>query len=238
MLASVTSLAEARIVLQAGADIIDLKNPGQGALGALPIDIIRDITTKIASGKTTRPALSATIGDLPMVPEPIAEAVQATAASAVDYVKIGLFADLQQRQWQCIERLRPLCAQGIRIVIVMFADQKPDLSLLNKIAEVGCVGAMLDTADKNSGGLRDCLTTTELSAFVEQARALNLLTGLAGSLRLDDIEPLLSLNPDYLGFRGALCDRSQRTAGIDADAVAAVRALIPSQLASRQAVSF
>ena len=35
-----------------------------------------------------------------------------------------------------------------------------------------------------------------------------LLTGLAGSLEAADVPRLLLLAPDYLGFRGALCDQS------------------------------
>ena len=43
----------------------------------------------------------------------------------------------------------------------------------------------------------------------------NLLCGLAGSLRLDDIARLAPLQADYLGFRGALCVQQQRTAQLD-----------------------
>ena len=50
MLASVTSTAEALLALEWGADIIDLKNPSDGALGALPFETIRDIV-KIIDGR-------------------------------------------------------------------------------------------------------------------------------------------------------------------------------------------
>jgi dihydroneopterin aldolase len=221
MLASVTSPEEAQIVWHAGADIIDLKAPENGALGALPLTTITAITAKF----TNTVAISATIGDLPMVPECIGRMVSATAKAGVDYVKIGLFEDA--RRADCIRSLEPLCRKGIRIVIVMFADQNPDLDLLPLIAASGCTGVMLDTADKHSGGLLECLEPTQLSAFVEKARELNLLTGLAGSLRAVDIARLLPVTPDYLGFRGALCHRSQRTGTIDPAAVSAIRALIP-----------
>ena len=42
MLASVATLAEARLVEESGVDIIDLKNPAEGALGALPLaEVVR-----------------------------------------------------------------------------------------------------------------------------------------------------------------------------------------------------
>ena len=40
-LASVTCLNEAQLVLDANVDIIDLKNPAEGALGALPLETIQ-----------------------------------------------------------------------------------------------------------------------------------------------------------------------------------------------------
>lgn len=231
MLASVTSPEEAQIVLQAGADIIDLKNPAHGALGALAPATIRTIVTRFG----TAAPLSATIGDLPMQPALIHDAVAATADYGVDYVKIGLFDDPQRAD--CIRALQPLCAQGIRIVIVMFADRRPDVDLLPLIAASGCAGVMLDTADKQAGGLRSCLYETQLADFVARSKALNLLTGLAGSLSRADIAPLLTLAPDYLGFRGALCTQSQRTAQLDPAAVAEVRALIPKD-SVKTAVAF
>jgi uncharacterized protein (UPF0264 family) len=221
MLASVTSPEEAQIVLQAGADIIDLKDPARGALGARPAAVIQAIVTRFSSSAP----LSATIGDLPMQPQQICSAVAATAGCGVDYVKIGVFADPQQAD--CIRALRPLCEQGIRIVIVMFADRNPDPDLLPLIAATGCVGAMLDTADKHAGGLRSCLDPQQLADFVAKSKALNLLTGLAGSLRAGDIAPLLTLAPDYLGFRGALCSHGERTTQLDPAAVTDIRAQIP-----------
>jgi len=50
-----------------------------------------------------------------------------------------------------------------------------------------------------------------------------LLCGLAGSLCETDIDTLLPLGADYLGFRGALCAGGLRTDGIDAAALARVR---------------
>ncbi len=38
MLASVANAAEADVVLRHGADVIDLKDPGRGALGAVPLE--------------------------------------------------------------------------------------------------------------------------------------------------------------------------------------------------------
>jgi uncharacterized protein (UPF0264 family) len=86
---------------------------------------------------------------------------------------------------------------------------------------------MLDTAHKNGKTLRHWRKEGELRQFVNRARAHGLLTGLAGSLRREDIAPLLAIEPDYLGFRGALCSRSKRNQNLDAEAFARIRSAIP-----------
>ena len=42
-----------------------------------------------------------------------------------------------------------------------------------------------------------------------------MLCGLAGALRVEDIETLSPLQPDYLGFRSALCQQHRRTNRLD-----------------------
>ncbi|MGB8549761.1 MAG: (5-formylfuran-3-yl)methyl phosphate synthase, partial [Xanthobacteraceae bacterium] len=48
MLASVTGAEEAEIALEHGADIIDLKDPSEGALRALPLDLVRAAVAAVA----------------------------------------------------------------------------------------------------------------------------------------------------------------------------------------------
>ncbi|MFW6184548.1 MAG: (5-formylfuran-3-yl)methyl phosphate synthase, partial [Chloroflexota bacterium] len=43
LLISVTSVAEARAALRGCAHIIDVKNPGEGALGVAAIAVLRDV---------------------------------------------------------------------------------------------------------------------------------------------------------------------------------------------------
>ncbi len=222
MLASVTDAREAAVALAAGVDLIDLKDPARGALGALDHRVLRAIVAQV-DGKVP---VSATIGDLPMRPSSVEQAAMETAATGVDFVKLGLFKGGDSLG--CIGALADLARQ-VRLVAVFLADQSPDFGLLAALAAAGFRGAMLDTADKCSGGLRAQLPTQELKRFVAEARPRGLMTGLAGSLRARDVAPLLVLNPDLLGFRGALCTGGERTAGIDARAVADIRRRIPRE---------
>jgi dihydroneopterin aldolase len=220
LLASVTGSREAELAISHGADIVDLKDPAKGALGALEPSVVRDAVSVIAG---RRPA-SAVIGDLPMEPDQINAAVRTMAATGVDYVKVGLFAG--PRRGDCVRALAAL-ARGTKIVGVMFIDCEPDNELIGLMAASGFAGAMLDTARKNGERLLDHADPAAIGDFVRGCRFHGLFTGLAGSLEAADVPRLLLLAPDYLGFRGALCARHDRRAGLDPAALSLIRGLIP-----------
>ena len=221
MLASVRSLDEALIALEGGADLIDLKEPSRGALGALDHAAVR-ICVQAIGGR--RP-VSATIGDLPsMDPQLMTDAVERMAVTGVDFIKIGFFS--HPRSFDCAAALSKLSGRA-RLVAVLFADEPYDLAQVDELARNGFSGAMLDTAHKTGKTLRDWRTGNELEEFVARGRSRRLLTGLAGSLRQDDVPPLLAIGPDYLGFRGALCRNGERGQILDQKAFAQIRAVIP-----------
>jgi dihydroneopterin aldolase len=222
MLASVTGKAEAEIVIANGADIVDLKDPRTGALGALPIATIRQTIETIARRRPT----SAVCGDLPMQPETIHDKVLEIASTGVDYVKVGFFP--ADNTAACAWALADL-AKKSKLIAVLFADRKPDLDLLPLFAEHGFHGIMIDTADKSNGRLLDHMPPERVPGFVAGAKRLGLTVGLAGSLEAPDVPRLLSSKPDFLGFRRALCSRAKRVKAIDPQAVAVIRALIPEE---------
>ncbi|MDD5214543.1 MAG: (5-formylfuran-3-yl)methyl phosphate synthase [Methylococcales bacterium] len=216
MLASVKNVAEAKIVLQANVDIIDLKQPEFGALGALPIKLVAEIVTEING----RLPVSATVGDLPMDENLILNAVCEMAKTGVNFVKIGFFPS---ENWQvCVQKLASI-TENTRLIAVLFADTKPDFSIISHLKTAKFAGVMLDTMDKKNGSLTDVMTCETITAFVELAKTHNLLCGLAGSLRLENIAPLLPLNADYLGFRGALCAENNRVQSLELRALQQIR---------------
>lgn len=206
LLASVTGPGEAEAALSGGADIIDLKDPAQGALGAVSPEILAATIERVAG----RRPVSAVAGDLPMQPDAILDAVRARGAA--DFVKIGLFPSSRDERLAVISALGDI-ARNVRLVAVFFADGDPDFTLLTPLAEAGFHGAMIDTMEKGKGGLLTRLSVGALSGFVGSAKTLGLMTGLAGSLEAPDVPRLLALEPDYLGFRGAL------TVGARGDAI-------------------
>ncbi len=97
---------------------------------------------------------------------------------------------------------------------MLFADEAPDFGILAALGRAGFAGVMIDTADKKAGPLTAHLDPLTLGQFVAEARRHGLITGLAGSLRLEDIPALIGVGADYLGFRGALCEGG-RTGTLD-----------------------
>ena len=216
MLASVKSLDEAMMVLAKNVDIIDLKEPALGSLGGLDIKLVKEIVDLI-DGQCR---VSATIGDLPMQPEQIFNAVSQMAETGVNFIKIGFFAGGQQDK--VIEKLEPLTSR-VNLIAVLFADTQPNFSLINMLLAAGFKGIMLDTQDKTNGSLTQIMAKSEIERFVSHVKSSNTLCGLAGSLKVDDIPLLMPYQPDYLGFRGALCEQNERAGSINPRFVQAIK---------------
>jgi (5-formylfuran-3-yl)methyl phosphate synthase len=224
-LASVATLEEMEVARAGGVDIVDLKDPAHGALGAWDAAALQKAVPLWWSWPEPKPLLSATAGDRPMEPGALLAAVERVASRGAPMIKLGIFPGGDPLA--CFAALRDLAVRT-DLVAVFFADAAPDFDLLPEIAAAGFAGAMVDTADKSSGGLRRHLGDAELAAFVRRARALGLTTGLAGSLRLEDVGPLAALDPDYLGFRGALC-AGARTGRVTEAAVSRIRSAIDAR---------
>jgi uncharacterized protein (UPF0264 family) len=226
LLISVRSPAEAAIALAGGADLIDLKEPADGALGRLPDAIIAATLAEVAG----RRPVSATIGDVPLQPGPVREAAAQLAALGVDIVKIGCFPGDAAATFAA---LAPLADAGTKLVAVLFADAAPDFALIEGCADAQFFGVMLDTADKRSGPLPRHCDRNVLARFTAAARKHGLFVGLAGSLGLADIPGLLPLAPDYLGFRSA-ATADRRDGPLDAQKLARLRAALQPIVASNK----
>ena len=217
LLISVTGVEEAKLALNHGADIIDLKDPASGALGALPLPIIQAVLTLVDGKKP----VSATIGDLAMQPGLISPAVNALAALNVDFIKIGFFPN---DDYQAVLKvLQPIAASGIKLIAVRFAEHQYDPDLMFNLKKSGFIGVMLDTAKKNGLSLFDHYTQLQCDDFALQAKRYDLSFGLAGSLTLEHVAQAKLLKPNYIGFRGGVCLKSQRQLGLDIQKLTAVR---------------
>ncbi len=200
LLVSVRDVEEALVAARGGADFIDLKEPGQGALGGLPIETIGAIVAALR-GAGCRLPVSATIGDVALQEaDEILRRVAAVAACGVDVVKVGL-----PREEGAVAVLDRLAACGHPVIPVFIADRGLDPATLVHALGLGFPGVMADTADKSAGCLFDAVSVLALSRFVTRARTAGTMVGLAGALRLKHLERLAGLAPDFAGFRSAVC---------------------------------
>ena len=200
LLISVRSVDEALLAAGAGADFIDLKEPGLGALGGLPLASICAIVAALR-GRRIKLPVSATIGDLPMrALSDILSRVDAVGACGVDYVKVGITRDPMAGAV-----LDGLARCGAAVVPVFIADRGLDGALVARAAALGFPALMADTADKRAGSLFDAVPAAALRRFIAAARAAGALVGLAGALQRSHAAALADLAPDFAGFRSAVC---------------------------------
>ncbi|MBB3902618.1 uncharacterized protein (UPF0264 family) [Methylobacterium brachythecii] len=219
LLVSVRDADEAALACAAGAGLVDAKDPANGALGALPVETVREIVKCVGASVTT----SAVAGE-PDDAAALASCVAAMAGTGVDYVKVAVRADHPD-----LALAEAAEAAPGRLIGVLFAGDVFGLNIVSRLAAAGFRGAMIDTRAKDGQRLGDLLLPDDLAAFVAACRAHGLLSGLAGSLSVDDIPALAAHAPGYLGFRGGLCRDGDRRNALDplkvSAAVAALRAL-------------
>lgn len=210
LLVSVRSVDEARLAARAGADFIDLKEPGAGALGALPLAKIRAIVAALRARAAALP-VSATIGDFSIAARAeIGARVEAVAACGVDYVKVGIEASAAASAV-----LDALARSGQPVVPVFIADRGLDDALIEQAAALHFAALMVDTADKLAGSLFDVAPPAQLRRFIAVARGAGAMAGLAGALRIEHAGALAALAPDFVGFRSAVC-AGDRSSALDA----------------------
>ncbi|MGF1642327.1 MAG: (5-formylfuran-3-yl)methyl phosphate synthase [Thiotrichales bacterium] len=222
LLASVSSADEAKIALRGRADIIDFKDPLSGALGSLPTANVRAGVESVAGVVPT----SATVGDHSIrALETLIKSIEVTASTGVDYIKFGLL-DADTTSLTALATILPSVTRRHRLVAVLFADRHHEIAWIPILADAGCIGVMLDTATKSRRDLLSGIGRNALRQFVAVAKQRQLLVGLAGGLKAVDISALAELQPDYLGFRSALCSHGERTQALEPRALANIRDII------------
>lgn len=219
LLISVKNLEEAKLALETGIDIIDLKEPNHGALGALDLHETRKIVA-LVDGLTI---LSATVGEQHTNLCDLVQAIEARASMGVDIIKIAVSPLFYDENF--IVEMAKLCTAGIKIVAVFFADSSLDLNLLTMLKKIGFYAAMLDTQSKQND-LLNVQSKKALRNFVVQCEKNGLKSGLAGSLKSQYIEFLCQLNPSYIGFRGGVCENFQRKTALSISKVFEVKNML------------
>jgi len=208
LLISVRSRDEALDALHGGADIVDAKEPGAGALGAVSLPTFISIADCIA-GRVPVTAALGDAGDERSV-ENLARAFGQAGAA---FVKLGFAGiDSPDRVFSMLAAARRgVSTTGAAVVAVAYADHdraaalSPDV-IVATAAAAGAQGVLLDTATKNGAGLLQLIDEPPLRAWVRRVQGHGMFVAVAGQLRSLDLTVVQSTGADVVGVRGAACD--------------------------------
>ncbi len=210
LLVSVRNATEALTALAGGADVIDVKEPNRGSLGAADGDTISAVVRAVNG----RAPVSAALGELtdsigtqngngaPFLPE------------GVSFFKLGLahcasLSNWRSRWQHTIEEMTS--GASARPVAVVYADWRtaqspPPRDVLSAAVEHDCPALLIDTWNKSAGTLFDPWRLDDLCSFLAAARSHDLAVVLAGSLTGQSIAAAARLGPDLVAVRSAACD--------------------------------
>lgn len=235
LLISVKNIEEAYAAIEGGADIIDIKNPLEGSLGASFPWVISKITNIVhESGK---PA-SAAIGDVLYKPGTVSLAALGAAVSGADYIKAGLMVGSKEQGVEVMKAVKnavksrtDYLGDAIKVVAAGYADWErvfctpvddlPEIALLS-----GSDILMIDTAVKDGKCLLDFISESELKNFVAVSHEYNLTVALSGCIGKEDISVIKRTGADIVGIRSAVCSNFDRSMGVSSALVEEIKKVV------------
>jgi uncharacterized protein (UPF0264 family) len=218
LLISPKNETEALEAIEGGADIIDVKNPDEGPLGANFPWVIKRIRQMVPATIE----VSCTLGEAPNLPGSMALAALGAATTEVNYIKTGLYGvkTIEKAVYliQSVSKAARDYNPSVKVVAAGYADADRigtiDPLQVPKIAlEAQADVAMIDTAIKDGRNLFRFLTKSQLRSFVDEAHSYGLKAALAGSLQKEDLPLIYNLGADVAGLRGAACAQGDRVNG-------------------------
>jgi uncharacterized protein (UPF0264 family) len=208
---SVVNGNEALAAMEGGADIIDIKNPAEGPLGAPTPTMIEDVCTVLEKGKY----FSIALGEFSGKSGAAALAALGSAYFNPDFVKIAFLPhhsskEIRETLLTIKQSLQVRKHKTISLVAVAYADMLGDApwdlnEFVRNAGEGGANGCLVDTWHKKNKSLLEYLSINNIESFVARCHQEKLFCGLAGSLSFSDVMRLCSLKPDILGVRSAVC---------------------------------
>ena len=213
LLVSVRDSAEAVAALAGGVDVIDVKEPSQGSLGAADDQTIGDIVAAVGH----RALVSAALGELVDLLRLANDGGAKQLVAGVSLFKVGLAGCTELDDWQTSwhRTMTALAASSpagtARPVAVVYADWQSARApapreVLTAAVEGRCPALLIDTYDKSAGGLFEHWSAESLRSFLMEVRSQGLATVLAGSLTGDAVVAAARLMPDLIAVRTAACD--------------------------------
>ncbi|MFX1520714.1 MAG: (5-formylfuran-3-yl)methyl phosphate synthase [Promethearchaeota archaeon] len=221
LLVSVVNREEAINAINGGTDILDIKNPKEGSLGANFPWVIQNISSEVAA-MAKNVEISATIGDAPYKPGTMALAALGCTVSGVNYVKVGLFGTSTEAQatevMKAVSKAVKDYDSDVKVVCAGYSDayrikSVPPSKIPNIALDSEADIAMLDTGVKDGKSLFEFMSMEQLAEFTAKCHDHGLLAALAGSLKEEHIKKLLPIQPDVIGVRSVVCTSFDRLNG-------------------------
>jgi (5-formylfuran-3-yl)methyl phosphate synthase len=233
LLVSVVDDDEARAAVAGGVDVVDVKNPAEGSLGAPAPGVVARVRGVLPAGLP----LSVAIGDLPALPGTAALAALGAVRSGADYVKLGLWgASTTEDAVAVLRAARDAVGGEAEVIAVAYADAArvpsrplPPSELVTAARQAGVSGCLLDTAIKDGRGLLSWLSAGALADLVAEAHGAGLELALAGELRAEELPAVRATGADVAGVRSAACREGRRTAALDPRRIARLRSLCAAE---------
>ncbi len=198
-------------------DILDLKNPSLGSIGAWKISNIK----KAISLYKSKVKISATLGDI-FCNQEFIKNIEKFDCLNLDFIKFGLLSKSLDNLFQKIDIIS-LRKFKTDLVCVVFVDKKGHLELVSNNLELlntnGIDFLLLDTFKKNECNLLSYCNFTVLKNFIFECKRYGIHVGLAGRLNENHLPSLIPFQPNVIGFRSAVCSSNKRDSLIDRDKV-------------------
>jgi uncharacterized protein (UPF0264 family) len=227
LMVSVISPEEVPVAIAGGADILDVKNPAEGSLGAASVHILQEVRA-VTPGSVQ---VSAAIGDMPNLPGTASLAALGAASCGVDFVKVGLYGPKSEDEAiNLLSAVRQALGDfpSVKVIAAGYADAQRCGTLepgwLPGIArKAGVAGCLLDTHIKDGHNLFDFLTPAALRCLAEEAHAGGLLFAAAGALQAEHLRLVRDAGADIVGVRTAACRDNQREGLLTVDRIRILR---------------
>ncbi len=255
LLVSVRDRTEALAALAGGCDVLDVKEPRAGALGRASWSVIADVVAAVRAHSAFSGSVSAALGELSDWSGSSSDDANDLEACSqkLDFVKLGLAHQrgnpkLADDFVNVVARFQSGSAASLKWVAVAYADWSladapaPNdvLTLMDDLRDTHGVtfgGLLVDTYTKSEQRLLDFITEFDLAELQSDAHARGLQFAVAGRLRAEDLPRVLTIEPDIVAVRSAVCGSGNRMNAVTTDAVAAFKKRLPADSAKVEMTS-
>lgn len=202
LLVSVRNANEAREAVSGGADIIDVKEPDRGPLGAADPNTLQEIAREVGIQKP----LSAAMGELTNAHQNMS----LSSLTGYRWLKFGMSlcdnSVVWRVNWTRLENHFNGLAQLVAASYADFgaASCQPPLEIAKSLHLCDSI-FLLDTFVKDGRSVFDAITLGELTRLRFTLHSFGARLALAGSLSAKDVDKIVACRPDIVGIRGAAC---------------------------------